>query len=233
MFNIKTGGIKAYVQAKGSTTARSYVADRQVTLDTEEISARPAINIVDVRYGRVNMADLIREANREMTRAKVLKCASVLHDAMDDYSTPFYASGTGVAKATLDAQIAYFRRLGGVSILGDPAAVGQLIPLTGMAMNAGTNTDTFKQYSDALINEVNDSGFVGRYNGCSVIQLSNGYYDYTTNPILATDKLYIIPAGLTPDMRNLKLVNEGSIQAIEAQDINDMVMEIRLDQWLT
>lgn len=71
VFNLKTGGIKAYVQAKGSTTKRSYVADRQVTLDTVEISARPAINIVDLRTGRVNMADLIREANREITNKKL------------------------------------------------------------------------------------------------------------------------------------------------------------------
>lgn len=62
-FNVRTGAIKAYMQAKGSTTARSYISGRQMLVGTQEISARPAINIVDLRAGRVNMADLIREAN--------------------------------------------------------------------------------------------------------------------------------------------------------------------------
>lgn len=69
-FNVRTGNIKAYIQAKGATTARSYVSGKQVTLETEEISARPAINIVDMRSGRVNMADLIREANQQITNKK-------------------------------------------------------------------------------------------------------------------------------------------------------------------
>lgn len=78
VFHLKTGGIKAYVQAKGATTKRSYVADRAVTLETNEISARPAINIVDLRTGRVNMADLIREANREITNKKLAMVENVL-----------------------------------------------------------------------------------------------------------------------------------------------------------
>lgn len=223
---MKTGGIKAYIQAKGSTTKRSYVADRQVTVDTVEISARPAINIVDLRAGRVNMADLIREANREITNKKLAMIESVLHNAIDDYSTPFYAYGNGIVKATLDGQLAYFRRLGPVTILGDYAAVSQLAPLTGMAMSS-----TQTQFSDNLINENNDNGFIGKYNGCNVLSLANACYDGTTTPVLATDWLYIVPAGMSGDARNLKLVNEGPVNTIESQSIDDMVYEVRLDQW--
>lgn len=228
VFDVKTGGIKAFVQAKGSTTARSYVADRQVTLDTDEISARPAINVMDLRAKKVNMADLIREANREITRKKIMKSVNVLTGAIDDYSTPFYAAGSGIVKPTLDAMINYFRRLGPVSILGDIAAVGQLSGLTGMAMNAGS--DVFTQHSDRMIDEYNENGMIGKYNGCGVIALMNGYEDNTTTPILPVDKLFILPAGIAPAARNLKLVNEGGVNAIENQDINDMVFEVRLDQ---
>lgn len=227
VFDIKTGGIKAFVQAKGSTTARSYVADRHVTLETEEISARPAINVMDLRSHRVNMADLIREANQEITRAKIGKCVSVLSDAIDDYASPFYAAGTGIVKPTLDAMIAYFRRLGPVSIMGDQAAVGQLAGLVGMAMNSGS--DIFTQRSDAMIDEYNANGMIGKYNGCSVISLMNGYVPYTTNPILPVNKLFIVPAGLAPSARNLKIVEEGGIVATEDQNINDMTFEVRLD----
>lgn len=231
MFNVKLGGVKAFIQAKGSTTARSYVADKQVTLDTEEISARPAINIVDLRAGRVNMADLIREANKEMTIMKLKKIEQVFHDAVDDFGSPYYGTGTGIVKATLDAQIAYFARLGPVTLLGDRAAVSQLAGVTGMVMNSGTNTDAFTQRSDGMIDEFNSNGFIGRYNGCAVIAMQNGYRDDETTPILDPNWIYIIPGGMTGDSRNLKVVNEGTLQSMSAQNIDDLTYEVRLDQW--
>lgn len=226
-FNVKTRGIKAYRQAKGSTTPRSMVAGKQILVGTEEISARPAINIMDLRTGRVNMADLIREANREMTNLKLEKVEKVLHDSIDDFATPFYASSTGgINKTNLDAQIDYFRRLGPVSIVGDIAAVSQLQNITGMNMNS-----TPIQRSDDMINEYNANGFIGRYNGCDVVAMTNAYPEGSTTPILKTNWLYILPGNMSADARNLKVVNEGSVQAFEAQDINDLIYEIRLDQW--
>ena len=226
MFNVKMGDAKAVIQAKGSTTPRFMVGGRQVKVDTQEISARPAINIVDLRCGRVNMADLIREANQEMTNRKIEKVEDVLHTAIQTYSTPFYATGTGVVQATLDAQIQYFTRYGAVSLLGDIAAVGQLAPLTGMAMNSTTN-----QFSGNAIDEYHMNGFIGKYKGSDVLRMTNTYRYGETTPILATDYIYIMANGLAAGARNLKLVNEGNVNAIDSQSIDDMVFECRLDQW--
>ena len=225
-FKVRTGGIKAYIQAKGATTARSYVADSQILVDTKEISARPAINIVDLRAGRVNMADLIRQANAAMTNKKLVLIESVLHDAIDNFGSPFYGTGTGIVKATLDAQLNYFRRLGPVSILGDNAAVAQLAPLTGMAINANST-----QFSGNMIDENNNNGFIGKYNACDVVAMTNAYDEGAVTPILSEDWLYILPGGVSADMRNLKVVNEGSVNAMPSQNIDDMVYEVRLDQW--
>lgn len=226
VFRFRTGGIHAFIQAKGgSTTARSYVSDRQVTLDTVEISARPAINIYDLRTGKVNMADLIREANAEMTNAKLLKVEQVLHDAIDDYASPFYATGTGIVKATLDSQLVYFDGLGPVTILGDRSAVAQLNAITGFTGNAGTVVQ-----SDDMMNEMNANGFIGRYNGRAVVAMQNGYLEGTTTPVLNRNWLYILPGGLSADQRNLKVLNEGPVNAFESQNIDDLVYEIRLDQ---
>lgn len=225
-FKVRTGGIKAYIQAKGSTTARSYVADSQILVETKEISARPAINIIDLRTGRVNMADLIRQANVAMTNKKLVLIEAVLHDAIDNFGSPFYGTGTGIVKATLDAQLNYFRRLGPVTILGDNAAVAQLAPLTGMAINANST-----QFSGNMIDENNNNGFIGKYNACDVVAMTNAYEEGATTPILATDWLYILPGGVSADLRNLKIVNEGSVNAMPSQNIDDMVYEVRLDQW--
>lgn len=127
---------------------------------------------------------------------------------------------------TLDAQLAYFRRLGPVTILGDQAAVQQLASLTGMAFST-----TQTQRSNEMLNEYNNNGFIGRYKGADVVTLNNTYFEGTTTPVLATDWLYIIPGGLSSDMRNLKVVNEGNVNAFESQNIDDLTYEIRLDQW--
>ena len=225
-FKVSTGGIKAYIQAKGSTTARSYVADSQVLVGTKEISARPAINILDLRAGRVNMADLIRQANVAITNKKLVLIEAVLHDAIDNFGSPFYAHGQGIIQATLDSQLNYFRRLGSVTILGDNAAVGQLAPLTGMAINANST-----QFSGNMIEEHNNNGFIGKYNGCDVVAMTNTYDEGAVTPMLSPDWLYILPGGVSSDMRNLKVVNEGPVSAVPSQNIDDMVYEVRLDQW--
>ena len=226
-FNIRTGGIKAYIQAKGATTARSYVSGSQILVDTKEISARPAINLIDLRTGRVNMGDLIREANEQMTNKKLALIERVLHNSIQNFGSPFYAKSTGsLNPAALNAQLNHFQRLGPVTILGD--RVSELAPLTGMAMNANTNA-----FSGNLIDEHNNNGFIGKYIGCDVVAMNNAYDDDGVTPILATDWLYIIPGGQSADMRNLKVVNEGPVNSMSSQNIDDRVYEILLDQWLT
>lgn len=220
-FKVKTGGIKAVIQAKGSTTPRSYVADSQILVDTKEISARPAINIIDLRTNRVQMADLVREANEKITDKKLAMAQQVLHASIANFGSPWYAASVGgLNQAALDAQLMHFRRFGPVTILGDMAAVSQLAPLTGMAVNA---TPTM-QYSANMIDEHNLNGFIGKYNGCDVVSMVNAYDEDGVTPVLDTSWLYIIPGGMSADARNLKLVNEGGINSLASQNIDDMVL---------
>lgn len=225
-FKVKTGGIKAYFQAKGSTTPRSMVSGRQILVDTEEISARPAIPLLQLKTKQVEMADLLREANREITNAKLKKIEQVLQAAVANFASPFYATGSGIVKDTLQKQINYFRRFGPVTILGDMEAISQLAALTGMAMST-----TITQHSDKQIDEVNESGFIGKYMGCNVVALTNAFEADGVTPILKTNWLYIIPGGMTSDTRNLKIVNEGNVMSVDATDINDLVYEVRLAQF--
>ena len=227
-FKVKDHSIKAVIQAKGSTTPRSYVADHQILVDTEEVSARPALNILDLLSNRVSMADLIREANEAMTNVKLKRIERVLHSSISTYGSPFYAKSVGgLNQSALDAQLAHFFRIGSVSVLGDFSAVGQIAPFTGMAVNA---TPTM-QYSGAMLDENNNNGFIGKYRGANVISINNAYDEDGVTPILSPNWLYIIPGGQSADARNLKIVNEGTVQSMSAQDINDRVYEILLYSW--
>lgn len=225
MYRMKTAGIKAFIQATGATTARSYVTDRQFSINTFEIASRPAINIWDIRMNRINMPDLIRDANKEFTMLKLKYVEQVLHNAISQYQSPFYGTGTGIVKATLDDQLMYFKRLGGVSLVGDAAAVEGLFALAGAPVS-----NTSIQYSGNMIDEKNNTGYLGRYNGASVISMVNAYEDGKTTPILNEDWIYIISSGVGNDQKNLKVLNEGPTYSMTQQTIDDHTFETELTQ---
>lgn len=122
-FHVKQEGIRAYIQAKGSTTARSKVASKTFSLDdTLSVSARPVVNLVELQTNQVAMADLIRDAAYQMELAELAYIQKVLDDAAETWSAPYYAEGTGVVKATLDPMVRHWVRMSGgqaPSLFGD------------------------------------------------------------------------------------------------------------------
>ena len=223
MYNMKTKGIKAFIQATGATTSRSYITDRQFSLNTFEISARPAINVWDIRMGRINMPDLVRDANNEFTMLKLKHVEKVLHDNIVLFGAPWYDTGTGIVKATLDAQLKHFKRLGNVTILGD--SVEDLFSIAGAPVNANS-----VQYSGSMIDEMNQNGYIGKYNGASLVKLQNAYEDDGVTPVLNPDWLYILVSGVSNDQKNLKVLNEGQVYSMTQQTIDDHTFETELQQ---
>lgn len=223
MYRMKTKGIKAFIQATGATTARSYVTDRQFSLNTFEISSRPAINIWDIRMGQINMPDLIREANEQFTMIKLKHVEKVLHAGVMAYGSPWYAQGTGLVKATIDTQLKHFKRIGNVTIIGD--SVEDFFGIAGASINANT-----VQYSGSMIDEMNQNGFIGKYNGASLVKLVNAYEDDGVTPVLNPDWFYYLVSGVSKDQMNLKALNEGPVYSMTQQTIDDHTFETELQQ---
>lgn len=226
VFDVQTRGVLAQIQAKGSTPTRSYVTDRRVSVETQEVAARVAIHINDVLTGRVQMSRLISEANEAMTIEEVKYVESVLHTAVATFSSPFYGTGTGVVQATLDAMLDYFSDFGPVAIIGASSGLRALAGLSGYLLDAGN-----AHYSDDMINVRNANGHLGVYNTAELIKLQNAYYPGTTTKILNDNWLYIVPGGYTGDTRNLKVVWEGNVRSYERQDPDDETLETTLRQW--
>lgn len=225
-FKVKMDGIQAFIQAKGATPARSKIAHKQVTLDTIAVSARPVINLYELRTGRVQMADLIRDASNEMTTKQTEYIQSVLHTAAENWATPFYGSGSGIVKTVLNLMIQHWMRTGAVSLLGDIAIVSKLSEQTGF-----TAATTTQQFSPAVIDEVMRTGVIGSYYGAKVVNLVNPYLGDNVTPAIDTKRLYILPSGASSDMRPLKVLYEGDVQSTESTNIDDLAYEVRLDQW--
>lgn len=224
-FHVKQEGIRAYIQAKGSTTARSKVASKTFTLDdTLSVSARPVVNLVELQTNQVAMADLIREAAYQMELAELAYIQKVLNDAIESWEKPYYAEGTGIVKATLDPMVRHWVRMSGgqaPALFGDIEMTSKLAELTGFN----------GQYADSLIVEQNNAGVIGTYLGSKVVNLINPLIDHTDNPTFDTNKLYLVPGFVDASMRPLKVVYEGDVTSVEATHIDDLTYEVRLDQY--
>lgn len=226
VFDVNVGAIKAIIHAKGATVPRSKVAAKSVTLDTVSVSARPSLNIIEIMGGRKNMADLIRDAQYQMALKKNAHIQAIFAAAIDNYSSPFYATGTGFVPSTFDPMLMHFRRLGGVALLGDPALLDKVAVATGFTTASGV-----VQFSPNQIDQYHANGVLGSYRGASVVQMANGYAANGTTPILDAGYLYILSTGMSPNSRNLKIVEEGSVLAHEETNIDDLSYDVRLDQF--
>ena len=228
-FTVPLNGIKAFVQAKGSTTARSKVAAKAITLDTVDISARPVINIVELKSGKVDMAELIRKATYEMELAEYSLIQQTLTTAAASWSSPYYGTGSGIVKSTLDPMIRHWMRLSAGAtpvILGDIDIIAKLAEQTGFTAAAST-----MQFANGIIEEQNMNGFIGVYSGARVANMINPVKDDDTRTF-DRSKLFILPAGADASLRPLKVVHEGDVMSHEAENIDDLSYEVRLDRYV-
>lgn len=227
-FDVKLPGVKAFIQAKGATTPRTKNARKTVSLETLSVSARPVINIVELQNGLANAAEIINDASYQMECAMYGYIANVLNTAAAAWSSPYYGTGSGLVKATLDPMIMHWIRVaGGAVLFGDIAENTKLAALTGFAANGST-----QQFAGNIINEQNQNAVIGTYLSAKVVNLLNPLKEDGTDGFVFNDKkLYIVPTGIDAGMRPLKVVFEGDVFSTEATNIDDLSWEIRLDQY--
>ena len=229
-FEVKLPGVKAFIQAKGATTPRTKNAHKVVSLETLSVSARPVINIVELQNGLANAADLINDASYQMECAMNEYIQNVLKTAAATWSAPYYGTGSGIVKGTLDPMIMHWIRVaGGAAIFGDIGVNTKLAAATGFVSNA---TSGAMQFSGDIIREQNENAVIGTYLSAKVVNLLNPLKeDGTDGFIFDQKKLYIVPTGVDAGMRPLKVVFEGDVFSTEATNIDDLSWEIRLDQY--
>ncbi len=227
-FEVKLPGVKAFIQAKGATTPRTKNARKTVSLETLSVSARPYINIVELQNGLANAADIINDASYQMECAMYAYIENVLNTAAATWNAPYYGTGSGLVKATLDPMIMHWIRIGGgAAIFGDIAENSKLAALTGFQANGTT-----QQFAGNIINEQNQNAVIGTYLSAQVVNLINPLKEDGTDGFVFGDKkLYIVPTGIDAGMRPLKVVFEGDVFSNEATNIDDLSWEIRLDQY--
>ena len=224
LFKVKKSGIKAYLQAKNGTTHRSRIMNAYQDVDTIEVSARPFVNLYELAAGKVNFDECITDAADEMEKAMVQEIEATLYAAFSGYSSPSYASGSGVVAGTIDPMIRAMQRLGNVSIIGDINCIYKLADLTGFTVATST-----LQFADSKIEEFHRNGFIGNYKGSNVVKLNNPFQRGSlSSTVLKQDLLYLVPSGTESP---LKVVMEGDVESMDSTNINDNTMEVQLRKY--
>lgn len=224
-FRVTNKGIKAFIQADGATTPRTRVSHNQVVLPTVVVSVRPVVSLRELRAGKTKMSDLVADATREMANAENKYIENVLLSAAATWAIPFYSTGSGIVKATIDPMVQHWLRTGSAAIVGDISMVQKLAEQTGFTAATGT-----QQFAPELINEFNKTGRIGFYAGASVVQFVNPYEDDGINTVMKKNSLFILPTASRIEDRPLKVVRKGNILTVEHTDIDEMTYEIRMDQ---
>jgi hypothetical protein len=224
MFKTKKAGINAFLQAKNGTTQRSRILNAYTDVDTIEVSARPYVNLYELAAGKVNFDECINDAADEMEKKIVQEIESTLYAAFSGYSSPNYASGSGIVAGTLDPMIVAMHRLGVVSLVGDINLISKLSEKTGF-----TSASSTYQFNDDIIKEHNLNGYIGNYKSAKVVKLNNPFARGSlSTTVLKQDLLYIVPAGAESP---LKVVMEGDVESMDATNINDNTMEVCLRKY--
>lgn len=223
-FKIEVDGLKAFFQAKSSSTERSKISNKYVTLDTDEVSIRPVVNFYELQTGKVDFNRIASQAITQMELKIVKRIQDAVYAAFSALSTPNYASGAGLVKGTFDPIFnAMMRIAGSVAIVGDIEALSKFTALTGFS----------NRVPDAYMVEHNQNGMIGQYLGGQLIKLNNPFQvNSLTQTELRRDLIYVIPNGV-PELRPIKVQFEGGVQNIDSQiNINSKEMEMRFDQYV-
>ena len=134
------------------------------------------------------------------------------------------------------AELLHTRRLNGLTLYVTlepcPMCAGAMVMAQLAELTGFTASTTSKQFSDSIMDEYNATGMIGVYGGCKVVNLVNPLIDGTDTPVFDTNKLFILPSGIDAGMRPLKVLFEGDVTSKDNQDIDDMVYEVRLDQYI-
>lgn len=220
MFKMQKGNAFALWQAKGSTAQRYMVGTEYSTLETDEISAAPAIELEQLENGQIDFTAVVDQAVEVMENKFVKQIETVIEAAWDDLGSPWYASGSGIVANSIDPLITAVGRLGSPVVIGDMAALQKFTALT--AFNSNVAND--------IAVEFHKTGMFGWYKGAKLVQLVNPLTNDTdmTTTLLDPGYVYIMPAGADPTKRALKLAFEGDVQTIETKYAQSRILEIAM-----
>lgn len=153
-----------------------------------------------VDYRRVQLGDMTNENEGIaqvridiLNRAKRAIIKKVYNAVANATGVKYHVQAAGLTKQAVDKVLADVRRIGRPSVVGDYALLSEFTPWAGYVGSISSNTIT--GISEAAMNELQQNGLLGMYNGAVLVDLDNPY-DYSRLNAAGDNFDTMLPQGL-------------------------------------
>lgn len=181
---VERRGLKVYWTAKGGYIDETQLQTEQWEIPRDTLGFHVSEFTDKLRAGFATaMAEIVGLANRRMEAEVNRRIFSLLQTAIDA-SSPYYSSGAGLDKATLDALIAEVKD----EVKPDGATMPP-VTIVGRAQMTDQIND-FTGFADEAQEEIRLRGRIGTYRGCNVVT-AHHYIDEDGNDYFPQNELWV------------------------------------------
>ncbi|OMD67464.1 hypothetical protein [Paenibacillus odorifer] len=196
---------------------------REYPISTQTISSGFAVNYREIASGNLDkVAEGMKQVEIDMMNKSVYYIILKLYNAIKDAKgVKYFAENSGINKTALDDILKKVRRFGKPSIMGDFSVVSQLNDFAGFKADPTDAKNTF--LSEAVMNEIRQTGLLSTYKGSPVVELMNSYNRNTLNDVgdnfktyLPEGLLFVVPQG---NVSPLQIFKRGGITTMTGNDV--------------
>lgn len=223
-------GVEAHEQPEGSDVTFPALKKRSYPIVPQTISGGYAVNYRQLSLGDASKENEgMNEVRKMIMNKALLYVMKTIVDKIDAAGgVKYFYENAGLNKASVDDLLTKIRRFGRPNVIGDFAVLSQFVPWVGF----NSTVSGIKGISDDLINELNDNGFIGRYNGAVLTEIENPYnlYDVKNGnfvPMLPDGVAFVVPQGQTTSA--IQTFSQGGLTTLTGNDITTGEVLTRFD----
>ena len=223
--------VTANMQALGEDVKFPTIRKKRVPIATTTISGGYAVDYRKAALGDMSDENELQNQVRVQIRNGANKyVVETIYKAIKNATgIKYFFEGAGLTKTGVDGVISNVRRFGKPTISGDYALISQF---NGFAGYEG-KTPVVNGISEAVMNEIHNTGLMGLYNGSVLSEIPNPY-DLTSvnksgdnfDTMLPAGLGYVIPSGAQSPIYT---VTRGGLTSFSGNDVTTGQMMTRFD----
>lgn len=223
--------VTADIQAVGQDVKFPVLRKKRVPIATVTVSGGYAVDYRKAALGDMSDENELQNQVRVQIRNKASKyVVETIYKAIKNATgVKYFFEGAGLTKTGVDGVINSVRRFGKPTVSGDYALISQF---NGFAGYTGV-TPTINGISEAVMNEIHNTGLMGMYNGAILSEIPNPYdlahlnADGTNfETMLPTGLGYVIPAG---GQSPIYTISRGGLTSFSGNDVTTGTQISRFD----
>ena len=223
--------VSAEIQAPGQDVKFPTIRKKRVSIATTTISGGYAVDYRKAALGDMTDENELQDQVRVQIRNKATRyVVETIYNAIKNANgVKYFFEGSGLTKTGVDGVVTKVRRFGRPTISGDYALISQF---NGFAGYEG-ETPTVNGISQAVMDEIHNTGLMGLYNGAVLSEIPNPY-DLTSinkdgdnfDTMLPAGLGYVIPSG---GQSPIYTVTRGGLTSFSGNDVSTGQIISRFD----